>query len=274
MIESTITHSASKLFEALERLSQSAGSGLASGGPSGQPSDELIKQFQEAMKGFSAEAGQNQESQAAQGAQGVTGLGVEGVNGAEAPDAVQAVDGLAQPEKIGPGPAEHIPPVEETPDVIQVEYVVDDGHSGVNRLQSLADTAGSEGVTGENTGEAGRLGTEKTSEAGDISFADAGDSSPLRARRVSPERQLHVPGTENTSTAERSYTNSSNNQEDLLREMGEILQNITKPGASILPAELFRLQYLTGMLKVGSQTGLKASQQATQGMESVLKQNG
>ena len=40
------------------------------------------------------------------------------------------------------------------------------------------------------------------------------------------------------------------------------------------PDALFRAQYLAGMLKVQVQTGLKTSQSASQGMESILRQQG
>ena len=50
--------------------------------------------------------------------------------------------------------------------------------------------------------------------------------------------------------------------------------NFSRPGANIGPDALFRAQYLAGMLRVQAQTGLKTSQSASQGMESVLRQQG
>ena len=40
------------------------------------------------------------------------------------------------------------------------------------------------------------------------------------------------------------------------------------------PEELFRVQYLVGMLKVQAQAGQQTSQSASQGMESLLRQQG
>lgn len=275
MIESTVTQSASKLFEALERLGQSSGSGLTSGGPSGPPSDELIKQFQEALDSFSAEAGQGQNLQGSQNTEGANAIG-QGVDaasasGVEGVDSLTAVDGIGQSAQVDPGPAERMPPVEETPDAIQVEYVVEDGSGGVSRLHSLADasspSAAPDSVSSVRSG---------SNVAGDFAFTDSSELGPVRTR-VTHERTLNIPDAEKVGSPERTYETASNepsNQEDLLREVGQILEKVTQPGGAILPTDLYRLQYLTGILKVGAQTGLKASQQTTQGMESVLKQNG
>lgn len=63
-------------------------------------------------------------------------------------------------------------------------------------------------------------------------------------------------------------------EESPVRELSRLLEACSQPGASIGPDALFRAQYLVGMLKVQTQIGLKTSQSASQGMESVLRQQG
>ena len=66
----------------------------------------------------------------------------------------------------------------------------------------------------------------------------------------------------------------SSAEENPVRELGRLLDEFSRPGANIGPDTLFRAQYLAGMLRVQAQTGLKTSQSASQGMESVLRQQG
>ena len=63
-------------------------------------------------------------------------------------------------------------------------------------------------------------------------------------------------------------------QEDPAQELFRRLDNYAQPGNVITPQELFRIQYLVGMLKVQVQAGLNSSQQSTQGMENLLRQSG
>lgn len=63
-------------------------------------------------------------------------------------------------------------------------------------------------------------------------------------------------------------------QEDPAQELFRRLESCARPESVITPQELFRIQYLVGMLKVQVQAGLTSSQQSTQGMESLLRQSG
>ena len=51
-----VAQSASRLMEALEKLSEWAGSGPGGNGPSGPPSDDVVRAFEEAMAGAPEEA--------------------------------------------------------------------------------------------------------------------------------------------------------------------------------------------------------------------------
>ena len=57
-------------------------------------------------------------------------------------------------------------------------------------------------------------------------------------------------------------------------KLGRLLDDFPRPGAVGGPEELFRVQYLVGMLKVQAQAGQQTSQSASQGMESLLRQQG
>jgi len=56
------------------------------------------------------------------------------------------------------------------------------------------------------------------------------------------------------------------------QELAELLEKITS--GQMNPTELYRLQYLVGMLKVHAGAGTRLSEQTSQNLESVLKQQG
>lgn len=164
---SELAQGASRLAEALEKLSEWAGSGVGGDGPSGPPSDEVVRVFEQAL------------------------------NGAPDTAAMPVTDGnpsVAAP--AAPGPAEAVPSI----DADRVDF------SDVDRP-----------VTGNS-----------------VSF---------------PDEQPAV-------------------------ELARLLDTFSRPGATLGPEVLFRAQYLTGMLKVQTQAGLKTSQGVSEGMESVLRQQG
>ncbi len=61
---------------------------------------------------------------------------------------------------------------------------------------------------------------------------------------------------------------------ELGHELQAILEKLAQPGANLSHLELYRAQYIMGMLKTQAQTGMKISQGISQGLESALKQNG
>ena len=60
--------------------------------------------------------------------------------------------------------------------------------------------------------------------------------------------------------------------DDSIRELARLLERVGRETASV--AELYRLQYLVGMLRVQATGGSQLSQQVNQGFESLLKQQG
>lgn len=63
-------------------------------------------------------------------------------------------------------------------------------------------------------------------------------------------------------------------RQDILDELGRLLERVSGQGALVSPAELLRMQQLVGMLNVQAKAGVQTSQQTTQGLESLLRQSG
>lgn len=240
MIAPQVVQTTTRLLEALEKLGQSAGSGLHSGGPSGQPSDELVKAFQQALNGPEQPEGKGGVS-AAQAVSETNGPGTGGAG-------VDAVP----PE---PGPAERVPPLDQAGRAEQAERE----HPGqLTRMERIDRTDG-----------AGRI-EEAVDSSPDVSGprqVRAPDESPA------PERQAGQIG-QIGETGDVAAEGKPAGPDDTLKELGQLLEQATQPGATLNPTDVYRMQYLVGMLKVQAQTGQKASQSVTQGMESVLRQSG
>ena len=169
---SELAQGASRLVQTLEKLGEWAGNGVGGNGPSGPPSDDVVRVFEQAMTGEPAGSDMPVPGDAA------------------------AENAFASPD---PGPAESVPSLDRI------------GGSGPEQ-------------------EGGFSGTEAFR-------PEFGDEHPVR-------------------------------------ELGRLLDAFSRPGATLGPEALFRAQYLTGMLKVQAQAGLRTSQSASVGMESVLRQQG
>ena len=122
-----VAQSASRLMEALEKLSEWAGSGPGGNGPSGPPSDDVVRAFEEAMAGAPEEAA---------GAAGEFSVQAA----AEAPGPAASVPPLdggnvqeMGTEKIAPATSGDIPPspgldgAEPRADAVNASEVVDTG---------------------------------------------------------------------------------------------------------------------------------------------------
>ena len=182
-----------RLLEALEKLAEWAGSGPGGNGPSGPPSEDVVRAFEEALAGPSEGA----EAEAAE---------MVDAGNASVPRPALPPPGAAQPRAADPGRNPQ-PPLRR-------------GKTRSRSSPTREDPLRKPGC-------------------------------PLQAgERIPPDRERPV------------------------RELGRLLDEFSRPGANIGPDALFRAQYLAGMLRVQAQTGLKTSQSASQGMESVLRQQG
>lgn len=220
MLTPQMTRTAARLLEALEKLSQSAGAGLQSGGPSGQPPDELVRAFQQALTG----------PEKAEGGQDVSGP-ARAVSDTDWQPGYRGPGVAAVPPE--PGPAERMPPLD-----------------GVERA-------------GRPDGRTGRPGETPLGLSPEV-------SEPQGVRRPGESPAMERRTGETGVVPEGSPTGP----DDPLKELGRLLEQISQPGAALQPTDVYRMQYLVGMLKVRAQAGQKASQGMTQGMESVLRQSG
>ena len=111
-------------------------------------------------------------------------------------------------------------------------------------------------------------GVEPSSAGGDA-FARVAERPPADGPAGSASSTA-APGT----AAPEQSAGRSVAQEDPAQELFRRLESYAQPGSVVTPQELFRIQYLVGMLKVQVQAGISSSQQSTQGMENLLRQSG
>lgn len=213
-----VAQGSARLLEALEKLAEWAGRGPGGNSPSGPPSEDVVRAFEEALAGPSG------------------GAAVEAGNVSVPPDAA----GMAGMSSV-PGPAASVPSLEGGGLRISGARVPASEMPG-----GVPSPAGAAAV---DSGPDQRPGVVQVSEA-------AGHGG----RTDAPDVQV--------------VCAESSGEENPVRELGRLLDEFSRSGASIGPDALFRAQYLAGILKVQTQTGLKASQSVSQSMESVLRQQG
>lgn len=249
--------SPTRLLEALEKLGVSQGAELRSpGGPSGTPDAELVRAFLEALEGPGAGLGEGQGGDAAAGGQPFAeggaeqggqpfqagpsaAPGAEGPTGLEGPDAAVRLDDTAAAIRPVNDPSRAASP---------------DASRGVpERIDGVQDAAPAEaGGLRDGTGPVERAG--RAEQAGQIEQAE----QTARAGTSTPDavRDADAPATPDAQ----------------LREVAQLLDRVT--GGQATPAELYRLQYMVGMLRVQASSGVQVSQQGSQGMEALLRQQG
>ncbi|MBZ2170599.1 hypothetical protein [Nitratidesulfovibrio sp. SRB-5] len=243
--------SPSRLLEALEKLGVSQGAELRSpGGPSGMPDAELVRAFLEALEGPGAGPGEGLGGDAATGGQpfaesgaGQGGqLGQPAVPGAEGPASLADPDAAVRLDDAGAA----IRPVDDPS-----RAASPDGTRGVpERIDGVQDAPPAEaGGLRDGAGQVERAG--RAEQAGQIEQAErAGTSGPEAAR-----------GADAPATPDGQ-----------LREVAQLLDRVASGQAT--PTELYRLQYMVGMLRVQASSGVQVSQQGSQGMEALLRQQG
>ena len=183
---------ATKLLEALEKLSQWAGE-PSGGGPSGAPSRELVRAFEEALSTAPPE-------------------GPAAAAGEGGPTASSAAALL-------PGPA--------------------------------VDGAGAEG-----------------------SLAVEQSGNPLAVEQPAAAGGADVPAGQEVTEPQAVFQSEGISRQDVLEELGQLLERVSAQGAAISPQELLHVQQLVGMLNVQAKVGVQTSQQTTQGLEGLLRQSG
>lgn len=191
---------ATRLLEALEKLSQWAGE-PSGGGPSGAPSRELVRAFEEALSTAPA------EGPAIAAGEGATAV----------PAATELLPGPAEsmpcPPVAGAGTEGSLPPVEQAGNGLAVERPAAAG------------------------------GTD-------------------------------VPAGQAVTEPQAVFQSEGISRQDVLEELGQLLDRVSGQGAAISPQELLHVQQLVGMLNVQAKVGVQTSQQTTQGLEGLLRQSG
>ena len=179
---------ATKLLEALEKLSQWAGE-PSGGGPSGAPSRELVRAFEEALS-------------------------------------------TAPPE--GPAAAA--------------------GEGGPTASSAAALLPGPAGAEG--------------------SLAVEQSGNPLAVEQPAAAGGADVPVGQEVTEPQAVFQSEGISRQDVLEELGQLLERVSAQGAAISPQELLHVQQLVGMLNVQAKVGVQTSQQTTQGLEGLLRQSG
>ncbi len=249
--------SPTKLLEALEKLGVSKGADLRSSvGPGGSPDAELVKAFEDALN-MPQEGNLSVEGEIPGEMSGPARESVTNTSAVEAPDEriVERNAGVDQAEwpaspaekepdeirgRLDPGPAERIP----GDAILRYERpeIRSDVVTGTENAFPPDSLRGS-GESSEGTGGMQRIGEKEVSPAADVS---------VEGKKL-PE-----------------FSDSGGN--DNIQELARLLEEVTRGNTSAM--ELYRLQYLVGMLQVQASSGMKVSQQAEQGIESLLKQQG
>ncbi|ADP88357.1 hypothetical protein [Nitratidesulfovibrio vulgaris] len=261
----------SRLLEALEKLSSSPGADLKSAtGPSGQPDPELVRAFLDALEGTGGASSGLQGGAGGQGLSGPTALSDDGPGGLPLHGGPEAMPGVGP--DIGPEAASGIGS-DTRPDAVRGKAAsggIEDGHdptrpeaTGVPEGTGATDKTG---TTYHVDDAARRTGVEE------MGLGETSPTSPQGADRThapdgvrtSPE----VPGTGHESGAGRGASGA----DDPLRELARLVERVATGQPT--PTELYRLQYMVGMLRLQASSGTQVSQQATQGLESLLKQQG
>ena len=238
--------SPTKLLEALEKLGVSKGAELrAPGGPGGTPDSELVKAFEEAL---SSPENERVSGMVSSGAHDFGQVPSEGPGSNEIQDPV----GM---------------PVESTSGTEQVDFSAADDENAFE-VQGALDPGPAERMSGEAV-----IRFERPEPAGGVSSeflqtrGDMPDSGGMR--RINPKETVsHI----EAPVAGKDLPEFSNTGGDGLQEVVHLLERVTGGNASAV--ELYRLQYLVGMLKVQAASGSKISQQAEQGIQNLLKQQG
>ncbi len=304
----------SRLLEALEKLSSSPGADLKSAtGPSGQPDPELVRAFLDALEGTGGASSGLQGGAGGQGLSGPTALSDGGPGGLPLHGGPEAMPGVAPdigPEAASGIGSDTRPGavrgkaasggIEDGHDPTRPDATgVPDATGGTGATDKTGttyhvdDAARRTGVEEMGPGEtsppspdamsSGEPPTSPTSSDEQPSAVSNRASSPdAMAPNAAPPPQgadrphapdgvrtsSEVPGTGHESGAGRGTSGA----EDPLRELARLVERVATGQPT--PTELYRLQYMVGMLRLQASSGTQVSQQATQGLESLLKQQG
>lgn len=233
---SSFSHGSSQLLKSFEQMGVSQGAELKSLGPSGEPSQELIKEFEEALQNDEVKNDIHlDDTQLDIDTQKVENVHFE--EGQNSFATIQAQQDIYQIDKTNPAA-----PINPTDNINPIENV-----TKTHELQSLnhsffqVDTVQEHSIIDVNRT------TETTINEKSI------ESNPAMQELESQEVK-----TQDIET------------QDYIKELQEIMNNLNNN--TISPELLYRAQYISSMFSIHASSGTKVSQQAEQALESVLKQ--
>ncbi len=98
--------------------------------------------------------------------------------------------------------------------------------------------------------------------------------SVFAVAQPAPAAGADVPAGQAVAEPQAVFQSEGLSRQDVLEELGRLLDRVSGQGASISPQELLHVQQLVGMLNVQAKVGVQTSQQTTQGLEGLLRQSG
>lgn len=102
----------------------------------------------------------------------------------------------------------------------------------------------------------------------------AGAEGSLAVEQPAAAGGADVPVGQEVTEPQAVFQSEGISRQDVLEELGQLLERVSAQGAAISPQELLHVQQLVGMLNVQAKVGVQTSQQTTQGLEGLLRQSG
>lgn len=106
------------------------------------------------------------------------------------------------------------------------------------------------------------------------SLAVEQSGNPLAVEQPAAAGGADVPVGQEVTEPQAVFQSEGISRQDVLEELGQLLECVSAQGAAISPQELLHVQQLVGMLNVQAKVGVQTSQQTTQGLEGLLRQSG
>lgn len=210
----------SKLLDAFEKMASSAGSELKSSGPMGEPSSELVQEFEAALQASSEEAG------------------TQGQNTSDT--STLTID------------EENLPPPNFSLEVHSLQDVQNvTGLDSTQVIQSVDNTSSINSIDNNTFAETdtGNFFLEKVDVNASTEKVQGANSEQNSSQKVSSEEL---------------------DTREIMSELKDIMDKIGQGNMS--STDLFRAQYLTSLFSLNVTSGSKTTQQAAQGVESILKE--
>lgn len=241
-----------RLLAMFERLGLSEGAELKSEGPSGAPSDKLVKLFQDLVDNVTP-ATQELASP----------IAIETSNTTLESEHIISEGSFSSPMDIFAEQASQLEAIthREGETVQPSELLTDDApYSYEKQIEGIPTEA-------QHTSE------HSVRMEHDVFSQHRGGASDNYSSPITINQQAQpIHSTEQKPAIETSQAAPQHSADESMQEVMKLFEQISSGNAS--PAELYRLQYLVGMLNTQTNQTSKVSQQTSQGLDTLLKQQG